>query len=76
MGHTRELRERMLEHREGHTISTAGHNPKLRYFEIVHSREDAMSREHQIRKLVKSNGREIYRMIRNFQDLISEIDTE
>lgn len=74
VGHTRELIERMLEHKEGRTISTAGENPKLRYFETLPTREDAMRREHEIRRLIKYQEREVLRMIWNFHDLISEID--
>ena len=32
-GHTRELRERMGEHRDGKTRSTAGKNPRLVWFD-------------------------------------------
>lgn len=74
IGHTRELRERMLEHRDGITVSTAGKNPKLQYFEILTTRESAMLREHEIKKIIKSNRREIYRMINAFRELISEVD--
>ncbi len=54
VGHTRELRERLLEHRDGITISTAGKHPKLQYFEILPTRELAMLREHDVKKIVKS----------------------
>jgi putative endonuclease len=74
IGHTRELIERITEHKEGQTISTAGENPKLRYFEMLPTREEAIAREHELKRLVKHNQREIYRMIWNFHDLISEID--
>ena len=74
VGHTRELRERMLEHRNGITASTSGKNPKLQYFEIQPTRELAMSREHEIKKIVKHNRREIFRMISAFRELISEVD--
>ena len=74
VGHTRELRERMLEHKEGITCSTAGEHPKLRYFEILPTREKAMMRESEIKFLIKNNRREIFRMITEFRDLISEID--
>lgn len=74
VGQTRELRERILEHKEGITPSTAGENPKLRYFEILSTRKEAMSREHEIKYLVKNNRREIFRMITEFHALISEVD--
>lgn len=75
VGQTRELRERILEHKEGITRSTAGEHPKLRYFEILPTREAAMVREHEIRNLLKTNRREIFRMITEFRNLISEVDT-
>ena len=74
VGHTRELRERMLEHRNGITASTAGKNPKLQYFEITPTRESAMLREYEIKKIVRNNRREIFRMITTLRDLISEMD--
>jgi predicted GIY-YIG superfamily endonuclease len=74
IGQTRELRERILEHQEGTTRSTAGEHPKLRYFEILPTREAAMLREHEIRILVKNNRREIFRMITEFNALISVVD--
>jgi len=74
VGHTRELQERMLEHRDGIIASTAGKNPKLQYFEILSTRDSAMLREHEIKKILKSNRREIYRMISDFRELISEVD--
>jgi predicted GIY-YIG superfamily endonuclease len=74
IGQTRELRERMLEHRNGVTASTAGKNPKLKYFEITTTRELAMLREHELKKIVRNNRREVFRMITTFQDLVSEID--
>ena len=73
VGHTRELRERMLEHRNGITSSTAGRNPRLRYFEITPTREAAMLREHELKQVVKKNRREIFRMITSLQDLVSEL---
>jgi len=74
VGQTRELKERILEHKEGMTPSTAGEHPKLRYFEILPTREDAQIREHEIKALLSSNRREVVRMITEFQSLISEVD--
>jgi len=76
VGQTRKLLERISQHKEGQTISTAGTNPKLRYFEILPTREDAMRREHELKKLARSDNREMYKMIRTFHDLISEIDID
>jgi predicted GIY-YIG superfamily endonuclease len=74
VGHTRELRERMLEHRDGYTASTADKNPKLRYFETLPTRESAMLREDELKEVLKNNRRAIYRMISDFRELISEVD--
>jgi putative endonuclease len=76
VGQTRKLRERMAEHREGRTISTAGGNPRLRYFEVLPTRQDAMRREHEIKRLARYDNRELRKMIRTFHDLISEIDLD
>jgi predicted GIY-YIG superfamily endonuclease len=70
------LLERVAEHREGRTISTAGKNPRLRYFEILPSREDAMRREHELKTLARLDVREVCKIIRAFHDLISEIDID
>jgi predicted GIY-YIG superfamily endonuclease len=74
VGQSRELRERMVEHRDGRTASTAGKNPKLQYFEECRTREAAMAREAELRKTAKYNGREIRRMVTHLQDLVRELD--
>jgi len=76
VGQTRELRERMSEHRDGKTPSTAGRNPKLQFFGILPSRESASLAEVELKKLVDSNPRQIRRMILGFQDLIREVQLE
>lgn len=74
VGQTRELEARMFEHTEGMIHSTTGENPKLKYFEILPTRERAMSREHEIKILIKKNRREVVRMITEFHSLISKVD--
>ena len=73
-GQTRELRERLSEHRDGHTKSTAGRNPKLVWLGVLPSREAATSTEVELKKLVDSNPREIRRMVIGFKDLVQELD--
>jgi len=73
-GQTRELRERLSEHRDGKAKTTAGQTPKLVWFGIVKSREAATSMEVELKKLIDSNPREIRRMIISFQDLVKELD--
>ncbi len=76
VGHTRELRERLSEHRDQKVSSTAGHNPKLQYFEVVSTREAAQSREAELKRVKDSNTRQIRRMIISFHDLVREIQSE
>jgi len=73
-GQTRELRERLSEHRDDRVQSTARKQPKLVWFGIVPSRQDATSTEVELKKLVSNNPREIRRMIIRFQDLVRELD--
>jgi predicted GIY-YIG superfamily endonuclease len=73
-GQTRELRERLSEHRDGRVKSTTGRSPKLVWFTSLDSRESAASLEVELKKLVDSNPREIRRMILGYQDLIRELD--
>ena len=75
-GHTRELRERMGEHRDGKTRSTAGKNPLLVWFEVVDTREEAAEAEAHLKELIDRNEREVRRMINEFQDIISLVHRE
>ena len=75
-GHTRELRERMSEHRDGKTPSTAGKNPRLVWFDTVDTRDVAADAEAHLKYLIDHNEREIRRMVTEFLDLIREVDTE
>ncbi len=69
IGHTRELRERIGEHKHGVTVSTRGRNPKLVYFETVPNRCDAKELEDRWWVHVNGNTREIRRWISSMQDL-------
>ena len=74
VGQTRDLRARLLEHKDNKTKSTAGRNPELKYFEILNSREAVESREAELKKLNETNPREIRKMVISFQDLIKEVN--
>lgn len=74
-GHTRELRERMSEHRDGKTQSTAGKNPRLVWFQDVDTREEAAQGEAYLKELIDKNEREVRRMVTEFLDLVREVDT-
>ena len=76
VGQTNALRERLSEHRDNKTPSTAGRNPKLQYFEVLPSRETATLREAELKRLKDSNPRQIRRMIIGFQDIIRELEWE
>ena len=73
-GQTRELRERLSEHRDGRVQSTAGEKPKLVWFGILPTRDAATAIEVELKKLVDSNPREIRRMVLGFRDLVRELD--
>ncbi len=73
-GQTRELRERLSEHRDGRVKSTAGKDPKLVWFAALSSRDAATSTEVELKNLIETNQREIRRMVVKFQDLIREVD--
>ena len=75
-GHTRELRERMGEHCDGKTKSTADNNPKLVWFDVVGSREDAAEGEAYLKELIDKNEREVRRIVNEFQDLVSLVHLE
>lgn len=76
VGQTRELRERLSEHRDQKVLSTAGRNPKLQYFEVLSTREAAELREAELKRVKDSNPRQIRRMIISFHDLVREIQSE
>ncbi len=76
IGHSRELKERILEIRNDNNISGFGKEPKLQYFEIHPNRQAAMIREAEIKEIYKKNNREILSMISRFQDLVKELDFE
>jgi len=74
IGQTRELQARMMEHRDGRILSTAGRKPKLQYFETLESRESAMSRERELKNIERKNRREIVRIICDFQNAVNALD--
>jgi predicted GIY-YIG superfamily endonuclease len=76
VGHSRELRARLSEHKDNMVTSTKGKEPKLQYFEISETRETAMGREKELTDIYKKNPREIRRLIIDFQEDIKAIDFE
>ena len=73
-GQTRELRERLMEHRDGTTKSTAGKNPKLVWFSAVATRNQATEFEVELKMLCAKNPREIRRLVLDFKDLVKELN--
>ena len=73
-GQTRELRERLSEHKDGRVPSTARQNPKLVWFGTLPSREAATTAEVELKKLIDANPREVRRMVLRFKDLVQELD--
>ena len=73
-GQTRDLRARLMEHRDGLTGSTRGRSPVLVWFATTSSREAAEKYEAEIKELIDRNPREVRKMILKFHDLISEVD--
>ncbi|MCY4583123.1 MAG: GIY-YIG nuclease family protein [Chloroflexi bacterium] len=73
-GQTREIRERLDEHRDSKTKSTAGKDPKLVWFTTVNTRNEATKMEAEIKKDIDRNDRQIRRMIIRFRDLLKEVD--
>ena len=71
---TRESRERLMEHRDGTTRTTAGKDPKLVWFSTVSTRKQATELEVIVKKVCDRNPREIRRWILKFQDLVDELD--
>ncbi len=74
-GQTREIRERLMEHRDGTTMSTAGKNPKLVWFTTVSTRDQATELEVELKRLCDKNPREIRRRVRRFQDIVTDLDS-
>lgn len=73
-GSGRDVRERLVEHKNGMTISTAGKHPKLQYFETFKSRTEAEIREKELQTFIKNNPREIIRLIIRLRDDTRDLD--
>jgi len=74
IGHTRDLRPRLFEHKDGTTPSTKGRTIKLQYFEILPDRNAARIRESELKIIRDSNPRIIIQMIIDFKDLTNELN--
>ncbi len=73
-GQTRELRERLSEHRDGRVKSTRELAPKLVWFTELSTRSEATELESELKKVIDRNPRIIRRMITDFHDLVRELN--
>ena len=72
IGHTKDLRKRLSEHRVEGKFSPVGGNPRLQYLEIAATRKAAELRQGELKKLVDSNPEQIRLMISNFRGHMRE----
>lgn len=73
-GQTRELRERLTEHKDGQVKTTCNRTPKLVWFDILRTRESAEKMEERIKGIIKRDPREIRRMVVAFKDLVDSLE--
>ena len=73
-GHTRDLRARLSEHKDGKTTSTAGKDIKLKYYERFDNRDSARQREVELKRLIDYDERQVRKMIIDFHDLHALIE--
>ena len=75
-GHTRELRPRLMEHRDGANKATARRDPKLVWFAPMRTRQKAARYEAELKELIDRNPREFRKMMIDFGDLVRSVDLE
>lgn len=76
VGQTREIHERLHEHRNNMSQSTKGKEPKLQWFTTVQTRNEAADLETELQQLNSNptNRREINRLIVDFKQLSDQLD--
>ena len=76
IGQTRELHERLLEHRNNMTPTTRGRNPKLVWFTTAPTRDEAEGLEQRLQELnaTPAGRRAINRQVVRFKRLVDELD--
>lgn len=75
-GQTRDLQARLMEHKDGRVKMTAGCQPRLVWFTQLSSREEAALTEVELKLMVDQNPREVRKLVVNFRNLLSDVDTE
>lgn len=78
VGQTRELHERLHEHRNNQSESTRGKSPKFQWFTTVPTRRDAADLEAELKQMCSNPAgrREINRWIVDFEHLVKRLDHE
>ena len=76
VGQTRELHERLLEHRNNMSRGTKGRNPKLVWFTTASTRDEAVGLERYLQQLNSgpTGRREINRRVVQFKQWVDELD--
>ena len=76
IGQTREIDERMHEHLNGMSKSTAGREPKLQWFTTVDTRPEATALEQELERLNRhpADRRQITRLVADFKKLATHLD--
>lgn len=74
VGQTRELPERLSEHRDGKVQSTRERKPRLIWFTELSSREAATALESELKRTADFEPRKIRRMMVSFRELVRELD--
>ena len=76
IGQTREIDERMHEHLNGMSASTAGREPKLQWFTTVDTRPEATALEQELERLNRhpASRRQITRLVTDFKKLAIHLD--
>ncbi len=72
VGHTSDLRSRLIEHRSNQVKSTMNKNPQLAWFLEVYDRTKATYIEANIKEMRDKNPRQLIRTIHKFNDLVRE----
>ena len=74
VGQTRDLRARLMEHRDGTGAgATKGKHPKLQWFSVMSTRPEAIEMEKKMKALLKRNPREVRKLIIQFRDMYEEL---
>ena len=74
VGYSRDLRVRLMEHRDGVIPPTAGRDPELVWFTLVESRAEAKALKVRLRRLCDDDPREMRRWVIRFQDLVRDLN--